>query len=232
MGFDVETFKLTVRSGFGALWFSQPIPCTDASRDGEPHPSRRSLDAWGALGLVLHYLNFTMLEITLQQIIALIPTTVSCYITFGLQILLETLCGLPDAAIQWPVHNMEFQYDSNLIVACHPCLDGAFASIDDLNLPTQTSTDPDIENATYNGWLSEHYISSVVVFSSRGECKLEISPPLPLAHIVILISHLKLIWKVLSSLVALMHLEVGMILMLLRQFMRNCWMIHLMVFIW
>jgi len=111
-----------------------------------------------------------MLEISLQQIFALIPTTVSRYITFGLQILLETLRVLPDAAIRWPVHDTEFQDDSDLIVAHHPHLDGAFASVDGLNLPTQTSDNLDIENATYDGWLSEHYISSVVVFSPHGEC--------------------------------------------------------------
>jgi len=170
MGFDVKTFELIVRSGFGACWLNQPIPRADASTRGESRPGGRSLDAWGALGLVLHYLNSTMLEISLQQIFALIPTTVSRYITFGLQILLETLRALPDAAIQWLVHDMEFQDNSDLVVARHPRLHGAFASIDGLNLPTQTSDNPEIENATYNGWLSEHFISSVIVFSPRGEC--------------------------------------------------------------
>ena len=77
MGFDVETFELIVRSGFGTLWLSRPIPRTDVSIHGEPRPGGRFLDAWGASGLVLHYLNSTMLEISLQQIFALIPTTVS-----------------------------------------------------------------------------------------------------------------------------------------------------------
>jgi len=45
---------------------------------------------------------------------------------------------------------------------------GAFGGIDGLNLPTQTSDDPEIENTTYNGWLSEHFISSVLAFSSEG----------------------------------------------------------------
>jgi hypothetical protein len=27
----------------------------------------------------------------------------------------------------------------------------------------------EIENATYNGWLSEHYISSVIVFAPKGK---------------------------------------------------------------
>jgi len=168
MGFNVETFELIVQSGFSKRWYMQPIPHTDSSSHGEPRPGARSLDAWGALGLVLHYLNSTMLEITLQQIFALIPATTSWYIAFGLQILLETLREMPDAAIHWPREDLEFQDDSDLIVSRHPQLQGAFASIDGLNLPTQTSEDLEIKNATYNGWLSKHYISSVIVFSPRG----------------------------------------------------------------
>ena len=164
----IQTFELIVQSGFSKCWCMQPIPHTDSSCHGEPHPGARSLDARGALGLVLHYLNSTMLEITLQQIFALIPATTSQYIAFGLQILLKTLHEMPDAAIHWPHKDLEFQDDSDLIFSHHPRLQGAFASINGLNLPTQTSEDLEIENTTYNGWLSEHYISSVIVFSPHG----------------------------------------------------------------
>ena len=60
--FNVETFELIVQSGFAEHWYTRPIPRTDSSSHGEPRPGARSLDAWGALGLVLHYLNSTMLE--------------------------------------------------------------------------------------------------------------------------------------------------------------------------
>ncbi|KIK78037.1 hypothetical protein PAXRUDRAFT_165071 [Paxillus rubicundulus Ve08.2h10] len=39
---------------------------------------------------------------------------------------------------------------------------------DGLKLPVQTSDDIDIENATFNGWLLEHFITSILVFSSLG----------------------------------------------------------------
>ncbi|KAJ7784223.1 hypothetical protein B0H16DRAFT_1295971, partial [Mycena metata] len=91
MGFDVATFASIVDAGFGVTWAATPIPRNDVSAAGKPRLGARSLDGAGALGLVLHYLNSTMREASLQQIFALIPTTVSRYITFGLRILLVVL---------------------------------------------------------------------------------------------------------------------------------------------
>jgi hypothetical protein len=75
---------------------------------------------------------------------------------------------MPDA-ITWPHNDSEFEGNNSLIVERHPQLLGAFRGIDGLNLPMQTSEDQDVENATYNGWLSEHFISSVLAFSPRGK---------------------------------------------------------------
>ncbi|KAJ8582170.1 hypothetical protein M405DRAFT_922049, partial [Rhizopogon salebrosus TDB-379] len=167
MGFDVQTFGSILTSGFASQWYEVPVAHPDVSPHGNSRPNRRSLDAGGALGLLLHYLNSTMHEISLQQIFALIPATVSRYITSGLPMLLHTLRSMSDATIQWP-RGPDFERCSALVVACHPRLQGAFGSIDGLKLPVQTSDDIDIENATYNGWLSEHFVSSVLAFSAEG----------------------------------------------------------------
>jgi hypothetical protein len=75
---------------------------------------------------------------------------------------------MPDAKIKWPGTADEFQSLSDLIVERHPRLAGAFASIDGLNLGVGTAEDEEIENTTYNGWLCEHYISQVLVFTLKG----------------------------------------------------------------
>jgi hypothetical protein len=147
---------------------STSILRTDTSARGGACPGARSLDPAGVLGLVLHYLNSTMVEVSLQEIFTLIPSTVSWYINFGLSLLLHTLRGMPDARLGWLQQPEEFRECSNLIRSHHPRLKGAFASIDGLNLAVQTSADDDIENATFNGWLQEHFISSVLVFSPLG----------------------------------------------------------------
>ena len=52
------------------------------------HDINRSLDALGLIILLVHYLNSTMLEVSLSEIFAIVPTTISHYITFTLGILL------------------------------------------------------------------------------------------------------------------------------------------------
>ena len=168
MGVDVETFNFIINSGFWKLWDLAPIPRDDTSSSGNARPGRRSLDVNGALGLVLHYLNSTIMELNLQEIFGLIPSTVSRYITFSLKILLNILRRIPDSRIQWPRTQQQFENYTNLITAHHPRLHGAFATIDGLNLMVETADDIDVENATYNGWLSEHFISSVIVFAPDG----------------------------------------------------------------
>ena len=168
MGFDVVTFHDILCHGFERIWNETPIPRRDVLTSSVPRVIRRSLDACGALGLILHYLNSTMLEVSLSQIFAIVPTTVSHYIEFTLRILLFTLKRMKDARIQWPVGN-EFEGKNSLILARHPLLIGAFGSMDGLNLPVQTSQDQEVENATFNGWLQEHFISSVFAFGADGE---------------------------------------------------------------
>jgi hypothetical protein len=167
MGFDVPTFHHILDSGFWRCWDQFAIPRSDTNIHGKPRPGARSLDAEGALGLALHYLSSTMREITLAQIFALTPSTISRYIRFSLAILLQALRTMPSAAMNWPAEN-EFPELSELITARHPRLAGAFGFIDGLNLPVEVSEDPDIANAYYNGWLKAHVVSSVLVFSPEG----------------------------------------------------------------
>ncbi|KAI0048880.1 hypothetical protein FA95DRAFT_1539072 [Auriscalpium vulgare] len=167
MGFDCDTFEKILTSGFTLAWNSTPIPRPDTNSNGAPRLGGRSLDSAGALGLVLHYLSSSMPSTSLQQVFALIPTTVTRYIQFTLDILLETLQSIPEAQIRW-LQGTEFAEANALIVARHPLLDGAFASGDGLKLPVETSSDPEIENATYNGWLHHHFMSNVFAFSPTG----------------------------------------------------------------
>ena len=172
MGINTATFRTILEAGFERLWYTRPIPRPDTRTTIRPRATRRSLDAAGGLGLILHWLSSTMRQISLQQIFALVPSTVSRYIRFSLSILLEVLRRMPHARITWPQGD-EFLELSGYVSARHPLLEGVFGSIDGLNLPCQVSSNVEMENATYNGWLHSHFISSVIVFSSKGLCLLK-----------------------------------------------------------
>lgn len=168
MGINVETFHYILRSGFADEWNHFTIPRPDTNPAGNPRLGRRSLTAEGALGLIYHYLTSAMPDLALQQIFALIPTTVSRYRKWALDILLRVLRRIPEARITWWSSGEECEEDNTLICARHPLLTGAIGSVDGVNILTASSDDPEVENATYNGWLHGHYTSSVLVFSPRG----------------------------------------------------------------
>ncbi|KAG5653357.1 hypothetical protein H0H81_000858 [Sphagnurus paluster] len=170
MGFDVETFRYILEGPgrFAQRWEDTPIPRRDVSVNGEPRLGARSLDACGALGLVLHYLSSAMLEIHLQQIFALVPSTVTRYLSFSLDILEEVLSEMEEARVSLPRTVEEYEKESELICERHPLLKGAFGGLDGLSLTTETSDDPEMENATYNGWKSDHHINNVLAFSPQG----------------------------------------------------------------
>ena len=169
MGVDTSTFRAILAAGFGHFWYTLPISRPDIHTTGHPCAGRQSLDAEGGLGLVLHWLSSTMQQLSLQQIFALIPSTVSRYLRFALSILLKVLKQMSSAAISWPCGD-EFLELSGYVSIHHPLLHGVFGLIDGLNLPCQVSSNIEMENATYNGWLHSHFVSSVIVFSSKGSC--------------------------------------------------------------
>lgn len=78
-----------------------------------------------------------MLEISLQQIFALTPSTVSRYLDVTKKILLETIRAMDEGAIGLPQTLEEFVAESELICVRHPLLDGMFGAIDGLALTAQ-----------------------------------------------------------------------------------------------
>lgn len=121
-----------------------------------------------------------MTDTGLQQIFALVPSTIIRYREFGMQLLHDTLRRMPAASIPWWRTEEVCELDNQLIITRHPLLTGAIGSIDGLNVAVGASDDPELENATYNGWLHDHFVSCVMTFSPRGECTLHITCPLSL----------------------------------------------------
>jgi hypothetical protein len=167
VGLDRAAFNFILDKGFAQLWNSTPIQRLDVSTSGIPRLGRRSLDAPGALGLILHYLNSTMSEYILQEIFALTSAVCRC-IRFALEILLKVLRRIPEGKISWPRQQAQFQKYADMINRRHGLLTHAFGFADGLNLPVETAGDMDVENAYYNGWTCSHYVSNVCTFAPDG----------------------------------------------------------------
>jgi hypothetical protein len=75
---------------------------------------------------------------------------------------------IPEGKIKWWRDVEEFEQDEELIRARHSHLGGAVGSMDGLSLPVCASSDPEIENAAYNAWKSDHRVNNVLVFSPQG----------------------------------------------------------------
>ncbi|KAG9127265.1 hypothetical protein FRC07_015077 [Ceratobasidium sp. 392] len=108
-----------------------------------------------------------MSKTALAEIFALVPLVLDQYLKFGLRILLSVLRNMGDARITWP-SRLRMDYYSTIIHARHPLVEGAFGFMDGLSLPVSVSADPELEKATYNGWLHTHKISNIFVFAPDG----------------------------------------------------------------
>ncbi len=79
MGLDIGAFTCLLDGGFAHRWNMNLIPCANNPSTAVPHLWAQSLNAAGALGLILHYLNSTMHDISLVEIFALIPTSLTLF---------------------------------------------------------------------------------------------------------------------------------------------------------
>jgi hypothetical protein len=168
MGIGVSVFETLLKAGFQHAYDSQPVPRNDVDPTKPTRLTYRSLDAAGALGLVLHHLNSTMCDKTLQQIFGITPSVCSRYRNWALCLLQATLKTLPAADIKWPTSIEDYEKYTSLIQQRHPMLQKAFGFVDGCHFPVANSGDIDQQNAYYNGWCSSTYTSNIFVFAPDG----------------------------------------------------------------
>lgn len=122
----------------------------------------RSLDNYGCLGLVLHWLNGKMGQKTLQQLFGLTPACTSRYLNLGLSALERCLKKLPQSRISWPsLHDMD--RFSDMIISRYSNLEDTyiFGFADGTTMPVQNSSNGLEQNAYYNG---KHHLLCLVAF--------------------------------------------------------------------
>eukprot|EP00742_Colponemidia_sp_Colp-10_P011916 GILJ01013310.1.p1 GENE.GILJ01013310.1~~GILJ01013310.1.p1 ORF type:complete len:375 (-),score=23.47 GILJ01013310.1:55-1179(-) len=161
MGLDVRTFELLLSH----------MRCHVVRRTVGRHPL---LDEAAILGLVLHFLNSTMLHKTLCEIFGTPPSTTRENLAQGMKILLQTLRELPSAAVAWPTDMVTLEKYADLIHgrqrSLRPLGYNAIGFMDGLNLPVQNDyKDCLMQNANWNGWLQQSMCSNLLVWSPEGK---------------------------------------------------------------
>jgi hypothetical protein len=167
MGLGVRVFEFVLESGSAEAWNGQSVPRRDVQKRGRVWLGRRSLDAAGVLGLLLHHLNSAMAGYTLQQVFGITPAVFSRSLNWGLKLLLQILLQTHDARIAWPSPHQCSKY-AQAIQKRHPLLDSAIGFVDGCHLPVASSSDVDVQNAYYNGWCADHFTFNLFVFAPDG----------------------------------------------------------------
>ncbi|KAA1077710.1 hypothetical protein PGT21_017098 [Puccinia graminis f. sp. tritici] len=142
MGINVRTFD-DLLDRFSSSWNFNTIDRADVNPNGEPQIGRRSLDAAGTLGLVLHWLCLTMSSYSLQQLFGVTPAICSRYLASGMDHLLDVLNVHPKAQFLWPTTERRAREYGRPIQKKFPLLTNCFGFLNGLNLPVLVSDDED-----------------------------------------------------------------------------------------
>jgi hypothetical protein len=134
-----------------------------------PRGRRRQINAVDCLGLVLAWTRTRGSMAVLQMIFGLTMTNLSTYLRFGRRIVIEVLKNDPDATIRLPTEN-EMQQYTQAIAGKHPSLGAqkVWCTIDGLKLMLQQAPNSTIQEQFYNGWMHDHYVTSVLCFCPDG----------------------------------------------------------------
>lgn len=91
MSVDIITFRRLFTSGFWHPWDFTPNARSDVNLTGLTTPSQRSLDDEGTLSLPCTIYAAQCKKRSMQLIFAVVPSVLTRYIDFGLDILLAVL---------------------------------------------------------------------------------------------------------------------------------------------
>jgi hypothetical protein len=119
------------------------------------------------LGLVLVWTWTRGALNVLQLVFGLTYSNLSIYLRFGIRLIIETFRNDPLARVAIPsrekIETYKVAYSKR-----HPLLKDCWATMDGLKLCLQASRNLEIQERFYNGWMHDHYVTSVFFFCPGG----------------------------------------------------------------
>jgi hypothetical protein len=155
------------RNGFEKLlseFRKHYIIMTGTGRKGRPPRVR---DHHCILAILLHGFCSAAESKTWHEMFGIAPATFSRLWHKGCLALMNALNALPEAAISWPTIDEQIALAA-MVERKEPLIKGRWGFIDGKNYRIEQSGVALIQNATYNGWLHDVFVTGVACFSADG----------------------------------------------------------------
>jgi hypothetical protein len=128
---------------------------------------KRVVQPADCLGLVLVWMRTRGALNVLQLVFGLTYFNLSVYLQFGIQLIVETFHNDPLARLAIPLRE-EIKTFKVAFSKQHSLLNDCWATMDGLKLYLQASGNLEIQEKFYNGWMHDHYVTSVFCFCPNG----------------------------------------------------------------
>lgn len=132
-------------------------------RRGRP----RKITAAGCLGLVLFWTRTSCYYWTIAGFFGLTGSPCELWLRFGKRMLLQVLRNRAEAKIQMPDQAKLEKYVGS-IARLYPSLTNVAYVGDGLKILIEKSSDNVKQNAFYNGWKCDHFITNLFIFAPDG----------------------------------------------------------------
>lgn len=168
-GFDMASFHYVCQlfapayDGYSPFIDEEGFIMRKRSNAGRP----RFMNAEDCLGLVLAWSRTRGSLMALQLIFGMSMTPTAKYLQFARRIIVKVLLDDPCARIEMPSHEKLEEYRS-AIQARHPVLENVWGTMDGLKLRIESASNFLTQSRFYNGWKSDHFITSVLCFAPDG----------------------------------------------------------------
>lgn len=141
-------------------------------RNGPKTRGRKTLlDPVELLGLVLYALKRSGHFQDLCLVFGIIKSTVCEWFHYGLEVINKVVKEIPEGKVKWP-SVQEMQESNQLLMDTREhghLLRGVFAVVDGGRMPCADYTDPNIQNAYYEGYTCCVEITNLFVYNFKGE---------------------------------------------------------------
>jgi hypothetical protein len=169
-GFDMESFMYIC--ALFRLLYNDYSPFIDENgyivkkktKRGRP----RLMKAEDCLGLVLASTRTRGCLISLQLILGMTIMPVAKYLQFACRILVVALVDNDMARILAMSTCAKLEEYRSRIAARHPALRDVWGTMDGLKVRIESAADFFVQSIFYNGWKSDHFVSTVLCFAPDG----------------------------------------------------------------